>query len=75
MWNWGPLYTKIAQSVINNTWKPGNPRYDMSSGYTKLSPFGKIVPQKVKQEALALEKKINNGQLVVFQGPLVRSQR
>ena len=70
MWDWGPLYVKIAQSVRDGTWKPGNKRYDMRDGYTKLSPFGTAVPEKVRQEALALKKKIEQGQFVIFQGPL-----
>lgn len=70
LWNWGPLYVKIAQSVRNGTWKPGNATYSMSDGYTKLAPFGKAVPRKVQQEALALSKKIEKGTFVVFQGPL-----
>jgi basic membrane protein A and related proteins len=70
MWNWGPLYTKIAQSVMNGTWKPGNATYTMKDGYTKLAPFGKSVPVKIQQDALALSKRINQGTYTVFQGPL-----
>jgi basic membrane protein A and related proteins len=70
MWNWGPLYVKIVRSVIEGTWKAGNLRYDMKDGYTKLSPFGNIVPYKVRREALAVAKKIEEKKLIVFQGPL-----
>ncbi len=70
MWHWGPLYAKIAQSVIDGTWKPGNPRYEMKDGYTKLAPFGTIVPAKVCKEALSMQKKIEEKKFVVFQGPL-----
>jgi basic membrane lipoprotein Med (substrate-binding protein (PBP1-ABC) superfamily) len=69
-WDWGPLYVKIANTVINHSFKPGNYRYAMNDGYTKLSSFGKVVPKSVQQEALALEKKIEKGEYVVFQGPL-----
>jgi len=70
MWNWGPLYVKIAQSVKNDTWKAGNARYGMNDGYTKLSSFGPAVPDTVQKEALGLKKKIEQGNFVVFQGPL-----
>ena len=70
MWNWGPLYVKIAESAKNGTWKPGNSTFEMKDGYTKLAPFGKSVPLKVQQEALALSKDIKNGSLVVFKGPV-----
>jgi basic membrane protein A len=70
MWDWGPLYVKIAQSVRNGTWKPGNFTYGMNDGITKLAPFGKSVPAKVQQEAQALAKQIEKGTFTVFQGPL-----
>ena len=28
-WNWGPLYVKIAQSVIDHTWRSANSIYGM----------------------------------------------
>lgn len=70
MWNWGPLYVKIAQSVQGNTWKSENARYGMKEGYAKLSPFGPSVPAKVQSEATAVKQKIESGAFVVFQGPL-----
>lgn len=70
MWNWGPLYVKIAQSVQDKTWQPGNFRHGMKDGYVQLSPFGKAVPKTVADEALTAKKKIEDGQFVVFQGPL-----
>ncbi len=70
MWNWGPLYVKIANSVIDKSWKPGNYRYAMKDGYVQLSPFGKAVPKAVQDEALALKKKIENEEVAVFSGPL-----
>jgi basic membrane protein A and related proteins len=70
MWNWGPLYVKIAESVRNGTWKSANDRYGMKEGYAKLSSFGPSVPAKVQAEALATKRKIENGDYLVFQGPL-----
>ena len=70
MWNWGPLYVKIARAVRDNTWKPDNLRFEMKDGYAKLSPFGAIVPDKVCKEALSIVKKIEEKTFVVFQGPL-----
>lgn len=70
MWNWGPLYENIANSVIDHKWKPGNYRYSMKDGCAKLSPFGNAVPKAVQQEALTMKDRIASGQYVVFQGPL-----
>lgn len=70
MWNWGPLYVNIADSVRNGTWKSTNARYGMSQAYAKLSSFGPSVPPKVQKEALDIKKKLESGEYVVFQGPL-----
>lgn len=70
MWNWGPLYVNIADSVRNGTWKSTNARYGMNQGYAKLSSFGPSVPAKVQKEALGIKGQIEKGEFVVFQGPL-----
>lgn len=69
-WNWGPLYVKITQSVIDHTWKPANSIYTMKDGYVGLSSFGPAVPPEVKKEADAITKKIIDGKLIIFKGPL-----
>lgn len=70
MWNWGPLYVNIANSVVDHSWKPGNYRYSMKDSYVKLAPFGPSVPKAVQKEALALKERIEQGKYTVFQGPL-----
>ena len=70
MWDWGPFYVKIANSVIDRTWKDGNDRFDMKDGYVKLSSFGAAVPKSLQTKVLALKKDIEAGKVVVFQGPL-----
>jgi len=37
-WNWGPIYSKIAQGVIDKTYKPGFEYFDADSG--SLGIFG-----------------------------------
>jgi basic membrane protein A len=69
-WNWGPLYAKVANSVLDHTWKPGDGRYGLEDDYVRLSPFGSSVPNKVRQEALNLLKEIAQGKLVIFKGPM-----
>jgi len=43
----------------------------MADGAVRLSTFGSAVPNVVRKEALALSNKIEKGQLVVFQGPVI----
>lgn len=69
-WDWGPLYVRIVSSMLNNSWKPGNNRYDVNEGYVKLCPFGSAVPNAVQHEATDVLKRIKQGRLVVFRGPL-----
>ena len=68
--NWGPFYTKVAQSVIDGTWKNGLTICGAQGGNVKLSPFGTAVPKAVQDEAQAVMDKIEKGKLVVFQGPV-----
>lgn len=69
-WDWGPLYVKIVNSILDNSWQPGNNRYEVKEGYVKLCPFGSVVPKTVQQEATNALEQIKRGKLVVFQGPL-----
>ncbi len=69
-WNWGPMYVRVARSVIDQTWKPGDQRYGLEEGYATLAPFGDAVPKAVKDEALAVMSKLKADKLDVFSAPL-----
>jgi basic membrane lipoprotein Med (substrate-binding protein (PBP1-ABC) superfamily) len=68
--NWGPYYTKVAQSVLDNNWKNGLTICGAENGSVKLSSFGPAVPQAVQQEATKVMEKIRSGKFTVFQGPV-----
>lgn len=68
--NWGPYYTKVAQSVMNSTWKSGLTICDAQGGGVKLSSFGVSVPKSVRDEATKAMTDIAQGKLTVFQGPV-----
>lgn len=70
MWDWGPLYLEIARSVKNKSWQSGQYRAGMAGGAVKIAPFGPAVPFPVQKEALEVKALIEQGKLVVFQGPL-----
>lgn len=74
VWNWGPLYVKLTNSVLDNKWKTGNYRYSLKDGYVAVSPFGKAVTPAVRAKAQAVETRIKNGELSVFKGPLKDQQ-
>ena len=46
----------------------------MKEGAVDISPFGKLVPEAVRQAALAEAAKIRKGERVIFKGPLKDSQ-
>lgn len=69
-WDWGPVYVKIVKSIKDHTWKPGDNRDAIKYNYGKLSTIGKAVPNTVRQEALALQQRLEKGEFVVFKGPL-----
>lgn len=68
--DWGTLYIKVTQAVLQNRWAPTEHISGMKEGYIKLASFGNSVPAAVRQEAVSLKERIDKGQLDVFKGPL-----
>ena len=70
MWNWGPYYVKIVESVKNKTWK--NEQYwgSMKENVVDLAPFGPMVPEETKKLVADAKKKIVDGSWDVFWGPV-----
>lgn len=68
--DWGPLYVRIAKSVLDHSWKSSSITSGMEGGYIKLASFGSIVPADVQKRTLSKEQQIKSGKLYVFQGPL-----
>lgn len=67
---WGGYYTKIAQAVLDGTWKSENIWGGIAQGMIKLAPFGPAVPAAVRQKVTALEDQIRKGALHPFAGPV-----
>lgn len=70
IWNWGPYYVEVVKSVRDGTWKPSQFWEGMKYGIVDLSPFGPMVPDEVKKLVEDERKKIAEGRLTVFEGPL-----
>jgi basic membrane protein A and related proteins len=68
--NWGPVYTELARSVSNGTWKKGEQWLGTKDGAVGLSSFGKRVPLSVQAEATKALEQIGQNKLRVFAGPL-----
>lgn len=69
--NWGPLYLKKAQAVLDGTWASEDLWPGIADGTTDLAPLNDAIPADVK--ALVEEKKaaLKAGTMRVFDGPVV----
>lgn len=74
-WNWGPVYAKIAQGVIDKSYKPGWDYFDADSGGLGLNGFMegqeltagmKDLPQEVIDEVRATLDKMLKGEFTRF---------
>ncbi|WP_199614152.1 BMP family ABC transporter substrate-binding protein [Paenibacillus alkalitolerans] len=68
--NWGPYYVETIQSIIDGTWKSESYWGGLKEGMVDIAPFGKNVPQEVKDLVEAEKQKILNGTFNVFHGPI-----
>jgi len=71
VWNWGIYYRQVAEQVHRGTWKPEQYWGTMATGIVGLSPYGPMVPQRVRDEADAAKAKILSGTWDVFHGPIL----
>ena len=69
VWNWGVVYRKIAEEVHNGTWT-NRPIFEgLKTGLVTLSPYGPMVPEKVKSDVEKARREIISGKKV-FAGPI-----
>ncbi|WP_127492279.1 BMP family ABC transporter substrate-binding protein [Paenibacillus glycanilyticus] len=69
-WNWGPYYVQTVKAIMDGTWKSESYFGSMKDGITDIAPFGKNVPQDVKDLVEAKKKEILEGSFDVFNGPI-----
>lgn len=70
IWIWGPYYIKTVKEIMDGTWKSEQYFGSMKEGVTDIAPFGKNVPQEVKDIVEAKKKEILDGSFDVFNGPI-----
>lgn len=70
VWDWGPYYIDTVKKYMDGTWKSEAYWGPMSTGIVNLAPFGKNVPQDVKDLVEAKKKEIIDGTFEVFTGPI-----
>ncbi len=71
---WDKYYTHVAQTVLDGTWKPDHVWGGIKDGMIKMGPFGKAVPQDVRDLEEKAEAEIAAGKLNPFTGPMKDNQ-
>jgi basic membrane protein A len=70
IWNWGPYYTKIVQSVIDGTWKSESYWGGLADGIVDLAPISDKVPSDIIKQVEAKKELMIKGEWDVFNGPI-----
>lgn len=68
--DWSDYYVKTVQSWIDGTWKSESYLGGLKEGMVNIAPFGKNVPQDVKDKVEEVKQKIISGELAIFKGPI-----
>lgn len=71
LWDWGPIYVRKVQQVMDATWTMEEYFGGFKEGDIKLSAFHASVPKAVQEKVLAEMAKLQQGDDTIFAGPLV----
>ena len=69
-YTWGPLYTRLVQSVMDGTWKSEHIRGGMETDFLTLANFGPAVSEETKKLIEESKAAIIKGDLKIFAGPI-----
>jgi basic membrane protein A len=69
-WNWGKIYTDYVTMVKEGKKYPHLLRGGLKEGFVKLSPYGTAVTAATKAKAEDARKKLTDGKLVIYKGPI-----
>lgn len=73
-YTWGPLFTRIVQSIQDGTWKSEHIRGGIESDFIGLANFGPSVSDETKAAIEDAKAKLVSGDLKIFQGPIVDNE-
>ena len=69
-YTWGPLFTRVVQSIQDGTWKSEHIRGGIESDFVGLAPYGPSVSDETKQLIEDAKAQLISGELLIFQGPI-----
>jgi len=70
IYNWGVYYEYVYKQVKEGTWKPAEDWWGIETGVVDISPYGKMVPDDVRQKVDAMKAAMQAKAFIVFKGPL-----
>lgn len=70
IWNWGPYYVKVVESIQNGTFKAESYYGGMKDGVVAIAPLTENAPAGAAEKIAEYEAKIKDGSFNVFQGPI-----
>jgi basic membrane protein A and related proteins len=74
IWNWGPLYVKMVQTIVDGNWKDspysGRYRTGAKEGVVVLAPFGAAATPAIRKKVTATYNALKSGKLKPFTGPI-----
>jgi basic membrane protein A and related proteins len=73
-YTWGPLYTRLAQAVMDGAWKSEHIRGGIESDYVTMAEYGPAVTTETQEVIAAAEAALVSGELQIFQGPILDNQ-
>lgn len=74
IWNWGPLYRRLAEEVATGTWRSSSQWLGLESGVVGIAPFGPMVPSDLRHLVERAKDDIIAGRIAVFTGPIKDQQ-
>jgi basic membrane lipoprotein Med (substrate-binding protein (PBP1-ABC) superfamily) len=73
-YTWGPLFTRIVESVVDGSWTSEHIRGGIESDYVTLANFGPSVSEETKAKIAEAEAALVSGELKIFQGPILDNE-
>jgi basic membrane protein A len=70
VWNWGPYYASVIESVMNGTWKSELYFGDMSTDMYDITELRSNVPDDIKTTVNDIRDQLMNNTFSVFTGPI-----
>ncbi|WP_068312708.1 BMP family ABC transporter substrate-binding protein [Pseudovibrio hongkongensis] len=67
--DWAPYYIERVQAVLDGNWKAQDTWGGLKTGMVKLSPIANV-EESIAERAQETIGKLENGEIIVFQGPL-----